>query len=134
LGDIQSLEDALAVHPSCQRIQGVLFSQIRHAGGTVQVGFRCFDCDADRLLVLFAQRDFEEITRLPFATDAAGEPGTSLVRLDIAHVPGSDLVGAQPVLYSDYVPSPAAPALILEGEEARGWLETFRGLDQTAGS
>ena len=130
-----SLEDALAAHPRCQRVQGVLFTHLEHvpSGEQIHIGFRCFAAEAaPPLRDAIARGDLGAVLGLPPALDADGSPGLSLVRLDIAHIPSGALVGVQPVAYTDYVPSPAAPALILEGAEAAAWADQLRALDQQA--
>lgn len=127
-----TLEDALAAHPSCSRVQGVLFTNLKHTptGEQVSIGFRCFDATEDDLLQAFEDNRPTALELLSPALDDAGAPATSLVRLDVAHTPSGGLVGVQPVRYVDYRPVPAAPARILEGPDAATWAPVVFALDQ----
>ncbi|MEL6344530.1 MAG: hypothetical protein AAFV53_15545 [Myxococcota bacterium] len=129
-----SLEAAIAAHPRCQRVAGGLFSHLEHtpSGEQIRIDFRCFNVPGAALLSAFAQQDPTALTKLALALDDHGHPGISLVRLEIAHTPGGALVGAQPVLYTEYTPTPAAPAVILEGDAAAGrWAKALLHLGQT---
>lgn len=127
-----TLEDALAVHPDIERVEGVLFTHLQHvpSGDQVHMGFRCFASDDASLLRAFAARDPAALAALPAALDDSGLPAVSLVRLDIALVADGSLVGAQPVRYVEYRPEPAAPSMILTGVAARAWVDALRALDQ----
>jgi len=130
---VETLEAALAGHPSCTRTAKELFTRIIHqpSGNPVHIGFRCFSCPLEPLLTAFATGDLAAVAALPFAVDDSGSPTINTVRIDLAHVPGGELVAAQPLRYTDYVSEPAAPALILEGTAARGLVDLVLRMDQT---
>ena len=127
-----SLEDALAGHPSCSRVQGLLFTRLLYtpSGEHVSIGFRCFRGEDSALLRAFEANHPDAIATLEPALRPDGEPATSLVRLDLAHVPSGGIVGLQPVRYVDYQAVPAAAARILEGEAAAAWAAAVFALDQ----
>lgn len=130
---LETLETALAGHPSCTRTAKELFTRLTHrpSGNPIHIGFRCFSCPLEPLLAAFATGDLAAVAALPLAVDDNGSPAINTVRIDLAHVPGGDLVAAQPLRYTDYVSEPAAPALILEGAAARELADLVRRLDQT---
>ena len=134
MGPHLPLEDVLAARPRCVREQqGVLFSSLcyRPSDEQISLGFRCFAVDGEALLDAFLRRDFAGLEGLAPALDAEGQPTVSGVRLDIARVPSGRLVGVQPVGYTeDYVPTPAAPAVVLDGEDALALAALMRRLDQ----
>ena len=127
-----TLEDALAQHPSCSRVKGLLFTSLKHtaSGEQVSIGFRCFRGVDNDLIDAFDANQPEALAALTPALGENDQPATSLVRLDLAHIPSGALVGLQPVRYVDYQPVPAAPARILEGDAASAWAALVFDLDQ----
>ncbi len=128
-----TLEDALAAHPSCARVQGLLFTGLRHVptGESVRIGFRCFDATDEDLLKAFLANQPTALAALAPALNEDGMPAATLVRLEVAHTPSGGLVGVQPVRYVHYQPVPAAPARILEGASAADWAPVLLELDQS---
>ena len=128
-----TLEDALAAHPSCARVQGVLFTRLHHVptGESVRIGFRCFNATDKDLLAAFLANQPTALAALAPALHEDGTPAATLVRLEVAHTPSGSLVAVQPVRYTDYQSVPAAPARILEGPEAARWAPVLLELDQS---
>ncbi len=127
-----SLEAAIAAHPSCERVPDGIFTRLRHVASDqeISIGFRSYDGPADALVAAFSARDFDALLALPAAIDADGRPRVTTLRLDVAHVPDAALVGLQPVRFEGGALVPAAPALLLEGDDARAWSPSLRSLDQ----
>lgn len=104
----------------------------RPTGEKVVEGFRYFTCDIGQLLAAFNAQDFQGMTRLGFALDDEGEPDTSGVLLDVAYTASGAFVAAQPVEYQNHFPTPVAPVMLVEGPQAKAYIEAIKALDQSS--
>lgn len=136
MSELPRLEDYLKANTEKFEIRKslLIFKKLhyRATGEKVVEGFRYFSCDIGQLVAAFNAQDFQAISKLPFALDEEGSPDTSSVLLDLAYTESGAFVAAQPVEYQNYNPTPVAPVLFLEGDQAKSLLETFKQLDPSS--
>ena len=130
-----SLEDFLETHPRFMKKRKLLLlSELVYQPTSEKVteGFRYFACAMSAVTQALEGRDFSTLEKLPFALDDDGDADTSAVRLDVAYTDSGSVVAAQPVEYKEHVPTPVAPVLLLEGDEARRLFASVKALDQSS--